>query len=153
MVDGTVRAWGGNTSGQLGNGTFLTGDVPVQVLGIRRAKDVAAGGRHSLALLENGTVRAWGSNSLGRLGNGTAADSAVPVQVARYSRLPRPRRARPLPRRPGPRRPAGPPRCAEARGGAGAVSRDAPQSPTTTVRCAEKSPQFPSGSLARSFSE
>ncbi|MFD9218113.1 hypothetical protein ACFVY9_34515 [Streptomyces sp. NPDC059544] len=34
LKNGTVRAWGGNTSGQLGNGTFLTGDVPVQVAGI-----------------------------------------------------------------------------------------------------------------------
>ncbi|MFD4732678.1 hypothetical protein ACFWOY_18880 [Streptomyces sp. NPDC058423] len=73
---------GAELLGELGNGTVALSNVPVEVVGIRRAKDVAAGGRHSLALLENGTVRAWGSNSLGRLGNGTAADSAVPVQVA-----------------------------------------------------------------------
>ena len=31
---------------------------------------IAAGGRHTCAVLSNGTIRCWGNNSDGRLGNG-----------------------------------------------------------------------------------
>ncbi|MBE1534073.1 RCC1-like domain-containing protein [Actinomadura algeriensis] len=44
-------------------------------------KALAAGERHSLALLTDGRVLAWGSNSNGQLGNGTSKPSAVPVAV------------------------------------------------------------------------
>ena len=42
---------------------------------------IAAGARHSLALLKNGTVMAWGDNEEGQLGTGGTAPSKVPVAV------------------------------------------------------------------------
>lgn len=92
MQNGTVRAWGDNNGGQLGNGT-LTGpevcgqsetacsEVPVAVSGIAEAEAVTAGWGHNLALLEDGTVMAWGFNQFGQLGDGTTDDSLVPVEV------------------------------------------------------------------------
>jgi alpha-tubulin suppressor-like RCC1 family protein len=48
----------------------------------RRAVAIAAGGYHSLALLDDGTVWTWGENSDGRLGWDTAGwPSAIPGQV------------------------------------------------------------------------
>ncbi|MFB7369465.1 RCC1 domain-containing protein [Streptomyces sp. NPDC056222] len=82
LSDGTVRAWGGNSTGQLGNGTTTDSNVPVPVSGLGGVRDIAAGFNHSLARLANGTVRAWGGNSTGQLGNGTTADSNVPVPVS-----------------------------------------------------------------------
>ena len=79
--DGTVRAWGANGVGQLGNGTNTDSNVPVQVSGLTGAVALAGGAYHSLALKNDGTVRAWGSNISGQLGNGTNTDSNVPVQV------------------------------------------------------------------------
>lgn len=83
--DGTVRAWGYNYYGQLGNGNTGTDtNVPVKVQ-IDDVKAVSAGCDHSLALKENGTVWAWGRNTYGQLGNGAdgaGTDSNVPVRVA-----------------------------------------------------------------------
>ncbi|MFP2935077.1 RCC1 repeat-containing protein, partial [Pyxidicoccus sp. 3LG] len=54
--DGTVWAWGWNTSGQLGNGTWDAWPIPVQVLGLTGVVSLAAGNEHSLALKSDGTV-------------------------------------------------------------------------------------------------
>ena len=73
-TDGTVRAWGYNYYGQLGNGTSGPGtdkDLPVRVQ-IENVKAIAAGYNHNLALKENGTVWAWGENNYGQLGNETS---------------------------------------------------------------------------------
>ncbi|MFI5297082.1 MAG: RCC1 domain-containing protein [Polyangiales bacterium] len=70
--DGTVRCWGFNSSGQLGDGT--TGDrtnpVSVAFLG-GFASQVAIGDAFSCALLVDGRVRCWGSNARQQLGDGT----------------------------------------------------------------------------------
>lgn len=47
--DGTMRAWGYNTYGQLGNGTNADSDVPVPV-SIGGIKSIAGGSYHSLAV-------------------------------------------------------------------------------------------------------
>ena len=81
--DGSVWAWGGNLSGELGNGTTVDSHVPVQVVGLPNdVVAVAAGYRYSLALKSDGTVWAWGGNYFGELGNGSTVDSPVPVQVS-----------------------------------------------------------------------
>jgi uncharacterized protein (TIGR03437 family) len=81
-----VRAWGGNTYGELGNGVdeqAVDRSVPVQVTGLAGIATVAPGQSHSLALKESdGTVWAWGYNGDGELGDGANADSDVPMQVS-----------------------------------------------------------------------
>jgi len=68
--DGTVWAWGSNSSGQLGDGTYKSQTSPVPVSGLNGVISVAAGERHSLALKDDGTVWVWGYNSKG-LGDGS----------------------------------------------------------------------------------
>ena len=83
--DGTVWAWGLNSSGQLGDGTGTKtdSDTPVKVSGLTGIiTAIAAGGSHTVALKSNGTVWAWGNNGYGQLGDGTMADSDTPVQVS-----------------------------------------------------------------------
>ncbi|MDC0712095.1 RCC1 repeat-containing protein [Stigmatella sp. ncwal1] len=82
--DGTVWAWGDNSSGQLGNGTKDPQPVvlPVQVSGLTDVVAVAAGASHSLAKSRDGTVWAWGANDDGQLGDGTSLEQIRPVQVA-----------------------------------------------------------------------
>jgi len=79
--DGTVWAWGCNSGGRLGDGTFITRTLPVQAIGITKAMAVAAGGNHSVALLEDGTVMAWGNNNFGQLGDGNNSLRPIPEAV------------------------------------------------------------------------
>jgi len=80
--DGTLWAWGGNSYGQLGDGTTVNRrNAPVQVIGLDNVIEISAGNEHNLALKEDGTLWAWGSNSNGELGNGTITASCIPVKV------------------------------------------------------------------------
>jgi alpha-tubulin suppressor-like RCC1 family protein len=79
---GGVECWGGNTSGQLGDGTKTARPTPVRVTGLNSgAVAVAVGGYHSCALLATGGVRCWGWNGAGQLGDGTTRDRLTPVEV------------------------------------------------------------------------
>jgi len=84
--DGTVRAWGSNYYGQLGNGTSgAYSTSPVSVSGLTDVIAIAVGDNHSFALKSNGTVWAWGRNIDGQLGNGTSGigtDKSSPVKVS-----------------------------------------------------------------------
>jgi alpha-tubulin suppressor-like RCC1 family protein len=80
-----VLGWGQNTYGQLGDGSLTQSDAPVAATGLNFVTAVAAGKRHSLALLANGTVEAWGYNAYGQLGDGTYESSDAPVAVEELS--------------------------------------------------------------------
>jgi len=82
LQDGTVRCWGDNISGQLGDGTRNSALTPVTVVGITTASAVSSGDFHTCALLGDGTIRCWGLNYSGQLGDGTGWDSNTPVVVS-----------------------------------------------------------------------
>ncbi len=80
-----VLDWGGNSVGQLGNGTTTMSDVPVAVTGLGAVKKLAEDGQSAYAVLTNGTVDAWGDNQSGELGQGPSEpeqnESLVPEPV------------------------------------------------------------------------
>lgn len=80
---GEVLAWGGNSVGQLGDGSTTNRTMPVRasVPDDDAVVQVAGGLGHALALLADGSVYAWGTNTYGELGNGTTAPSKQPVPV------------------------------------------------------------------------
>ena len=87
--DGTLAAWGSNTSGQLGDNTTAQQLVPVTVntdsgtsaLFGKSVAMIAAGGSSSLALCSDGTLTSWGSNTNGQLGDNSTTQRLVPVTV------------------------------------------------------------------------
>jgi len=92
LGDGSVRAWGDNGNGPLGNGDAPNdSDVPVVVQGLTGASIVAVSalGGTSLALDASGNLYAWGLNNVGQLGIDASGDSdggtflqrTTPVQV------------------------------------------------------------------------
>ena len=81
LHDGTVMAWGENSSGQLGDGTNSSRPNSALIPGLTNVHAIAAGGSHSLALLHDGTVMAWGQNSSGQLGDGTNSSRPTPTPI------------------------------------------------------------------------
>ncbi|MFD3653681.1 RCC1 domain-containing protein [Streptomyces sp. NPDC058620] len=91
LKDGTVKSWGANLTGQLGNGTLVAQPFPGAVAGLSGVSEVSAGSNHVLAV-RGGRVLSWGSNAKGQLGNGvTAADPAgvqkTPVDVQSLNKV------------------------------------------------------------------
>jgi alpha-tubulin suppressor-like RCC1 family protein len=76
LSDGTVKCWGYNADGQLGNGTFSNSSTPVDVTGLSGVASVAGGYSHTCALTTAGGVKCWGRNSAGQLGDGQACGTA-----------------------------------------------------------------------------
>ncbi|MCB9373108.1 MAG: carboxypeptidase regulatory-like domain-containing protein [Microthrixaceae bacterium] len=78
LDDSTVKCWGGNGAGQLGQGSTgslgdqpneMGDDLPAVDLGTgRTATAVTTGSGHSCARLDNGRIKCWGSNTTGALG-------------------------------------------------------------------------------------
>ncbi|WP_075660856.1 RCC1 domain-containing protein [Streptomyces acidiscabies] len=69
LNDGTVKSWGANDKGQLGNGTITAQSFPGTVAGLYGVSDLSAGADHVLAV-KSGRVLAWGSNAKKQLGTG-----------------------------------------------------------------------------------
>jgi alpha-tubulin suppressor-like RCC1 family protein len=91
LTDGTVRCFGANRVGELGNGRADEGGPtassviaspgsaptnPLQSVGA-----IASGASASCALLADRSVRCWGSNESGALGQGTLGDPLGPVAL------------------------------------------------------------------------
>jgi alpha-tubulin suppressor-like RCC1 family protein len=79
--DGTIWAWGNNSAGSLGDGTFKDRSTPAPVAGLSGVKAISTGLAHGVAVHHSGAVYTWGDNTNGQLGNGTTNASAVPVQA------------------------------------------------------------------------
>ena len=82
-LDDRVRCWGGNAFGQLGDGTGIDSNVPVEAVG-GRFTAIASGAGHSCGLGRNsgGWAWCWGLGNAGQIGDGTTLSAFVPVAAA-----------------------------------------------------------------------
>ena len=80
-ANGTVACWGGNESGQLGDGSTTRRLAPTGSLGGGPLAVVASGVSHACGLTVEGETRCWGSNDQGQSGGGAGGARATPTPV------------------------------------------------------------------------
>ncbi|MBI1801247.1 MAG: RCC1 repeat-containing protein, partial [Chloroflexi bacterium] len=83
---GGLKCWGANGNGQLGDGTTIQRNTPVDVSGLTSGVNaIVAGGAypggHTCALTTTNGVKCWGLNNYGQVGDGTTIDRLTPVDV------------------------------------------------------------------------
>lgn len=81
---GTVKCWGDNASGRLGDGTTDDRLVPTEIPGFANVAEVSAGGAHTCAR-QQGAAKCWGNNAAGQLGIGMLGFQPSPTQVVGLS--------------------------------------------------------------------
>jgi len=74
-------AGGNNDHGELGDGTQVNSDVPVQVGTGEAWLSVSAGNYHTCATQTDESLWCWGYNQYGQLGDGSSMSKRAPVQV------------------------------------------------------------------------
>ncbi len=83
LINGGLRCWGSNSSGELGDNTNIgksSPTLPVAMLQ-KNVVDFAIGTAHTCAIFSSGGTRCWGAGSNSRLGNGTNNSSRLPLPV------------------------------------------------------------------------
>ena len=82
LSDKTVKCWGNNVYGQVGNTTGGQILSPTTVTGLTDVTAVALGTSFSCALKSDATVVCWGRNNLGQLGIGNTTDTNTPTPIS-----------------------------------------------------------------------
>jgi alpha-tubulin suppressor-like RCC1 family protein/tRNA A-37 threonylcarbamoyl transferase component Bud32 len=80
-AEGTVWCWGGNDSGQLGDGSSGRRTSPARIPLPEPAARLSAGVSHTCVVTVSGNAWCWGANDDGQLGDGTRVGRAAPVAV------------------------------------------------------------------------
>jgi alpha-tubulin suppressor-like RCC1 family protein len=85
-VSGTVKCWGLNFYGQLGDNTNVYRSLPVDVIAgpslppLAGVSAISTGLNHTCVLI-NGGAKCWGDNAKGQLGDGSTTQRLTPVSV------------------------------------------------------------------------
>ncbi|MCL2320856.1 MAG: hypothetical protein FWC47_01970 [Oscillospiraceae bacterium] len=77
--DGTLFAWGDNSSGQLGDGTTEVRYTPIKIMD--NVLSVDAHEYSSFAIKNDRTLLGWGNNYYSQLGDGTMTNRLTPIQI------------------------------------------------------------------------
>lgn len=78
LSDQTVKCWGENTYGKLGDGTNANRSTPVQVLGLSGVVQISLGDQSACARTSDAKIKCWGKNNIGQLGGGSAPAQMIP---------------------------------------------------------------------------
>jgi alpha-tubulin suppressor-like RCC1 family protein len=87
LSSGTIKCWGNNQHGELGNGSLGSSNIPTVVNGLPSAitSSLSAGNDHTCGLNNTGYAMCWGDNEYGQLGIGLVSSSNPPAYVSGIS--------------------------------------------------------------------
>ncbi len=77
----SVKCWGNNSRGEIGDGTSTQRAIPVTVPLLTNVVELSSGDMHTCARLTDGTLKCWGYNLYGQLGDGTTTQRNTPTVV------------------------------------------------------------------------
>lgn len=80
-TDGTLWSWGDNDFGQLGDGTNIPQNNPIQIGTDADWKTISLGVSHVAAIKADGTLWTWGLSICSQLGNNSYEPRSNPTQV------------------------------------------------------------------------
>jgi len=78
-ADGTLWAWGSNSSGQLGDPRYHNTLIPIRIGTDTNWASVSAGQAFTVGMRTDGTLWAWGAGGL--VGDGTSTNRSSPVRI------------------------------------------------------------------------
>lgn len=88
LDDATVKCWGNNDNGELGDGTANSKNTPVTVVSdtnvsvpLSQVTSIVAGSTHACAVQAGGSSVCWGLNSFGQLGSGDNESGLGPIST------------------------------------------------------------------------
>ncbi len=86
MNSGSIKCWGENTRGQLGDGSSSDSSlVPLEPLGLSAgARAIVTQNDTTCARTPVGGIKCWGHNDYGQLGGTGIAVSRVPVDIVGF---------------------------------------------------------------------
>lgn len=84
LTNGSVRCWGNNANGAVGDGTFTqrTSPTPVNLPDGVLALGIGPSSNHFCAVMADRTARCWGTNGSGELGDLSTTNRNAPVVVS-----------------------------------------------------------------------
>ena len=77
LDDGTVKCWGQNNYGQVGDGSTTNRNSPQTINVGGTVLKLAVGGYTTCVWLTSGTMKCWGYNSHGETGDGSTSHRAL----------------------------------------------------------------------------
>lgn len=83
LSDDSLKCWGENTNGQIGDGTYVNRSVPVSIFvgSGRTVKNLVNFNNSVYAILDNNSLMSWGLNYQGQLGVNNTVDQITPQAV------------------------------------------------------------------------
>ncbi len=82
LANSSMRCWGENNAGAIGDNSKLSRGLPTQVAGLgRNVSNIDAGFGGQTCAVVAGRALCWGENTFGQLGDGTSYGRPVPTRV------------------------------------------------------------------------